>query len=61
MPQQGGPADTSGYAEFKETMGKAGDTLSTGPGTTNYRERKKYKASDSTSASGPSVDSSAKQ
>ena len=48
-PQQGGVADTSGYAEFKETMGEAKDTLSTAAGkTTNYRQRKTYKGKSDT-------------
>jgi len=50
LPQQGGPVDTSGYTEFKETMGKAADTLSTPNGkTTNYQNREEY-GGDSTAA-----------
>jgi hypothetical protein len=49
MPQQGGAADTSGYTEFKETMGKSKgkDTLSAAGKTTNYRQHKQYRAKPS--------------
>jgi hypothetical protein len=60
LPQQGGPVDTAGYTKFKETMGKAADTLSTPNGkTTNYRQHKEYADSSSASdSSGRSSDSS---
>jgi hypothetical protein len=60
MPQQGGPVDTAGYTKFKETMGKAGDTLSTPSGkTTNYPEHEEYRGGDSTAAGDSSARSSA--
>lgn len=60
MPQQGGPVDTAGYTKFKETMGKAGDSLSTPSGkTTNYPEHQEYRGGDSSAAGDSSARSGA--
>lgn len=61
MPQQGGPVDTAGYTKFKETMGKAGDTLSPPVGeTTNYEKQDESGKGDG-SAVGDSAAGSSRQ
>jgi hypothetical protein len=47
MPQQGGAADTSGYTKFKSEMGPAKDTLNAAGKTTNYQQKKQYRAKPS--------------
>jgi len=47
-PQQGGAADTAGYTKFKQEMPKdVRDTLNAAGKTTNYKERKQYRAEPS--------------
>jgi hypothetical protein len=56
MPQQGGPVDTSGFAKYKETMGKdsnaaANDTSSgTSTNWSGARDSSAWKSGDSSSA-----------
>ena len=61
MPQQGGPVDTAGYTKFKETMGKAGDTLSPPVGETTNYERQEESARGDSSAVGDSAADSSRQ
>jgi hypothetical protein len=52
--------DTAGYTKFKETMDKAGDSLSTPSGkTTNYPEHQEYRGGDSSTAGDSSARSGA--